>query len=63
MHSEIDAKVFPIFNNVFQKYCKRLVDGESFYIDAEPQSVEVIEKPASKKFNIKQLEELNTLFE
>ena len=48
---------------VFQKYCKRLVDGESFSIDAEPQSVEVIEKPASKKFNIKQLEELNTLFE
>ncbi|MDC3105829.1 hypothetical protein OA528_01835 [Gammaproteobacteria bacterium] len=63
MHSEIDAKVFPIFNNVFQKYCKRLVDGESFSIDAGPQSVEVIEKPASKKFNIKQLEELNTLFE
>lgn len=63
MHSETDAKVFPVFSKVFQKYCKRLVNGEKFSIDADPQPAKIIKKTASKKFNQKQLEELTTILE
>lgn len=59
--SEIERKVFPIFNDEYNKWCHKVVKGEAI---PEPTILELperISKPLSKEEQFKRLDELKKL--
>ena len=61
--NEIERKAYPVFNEIYRKYCDRVLAGEKLEIEKPKSLPETSEKKSSKAQNIKQLKKLQALID
>jgi hypothetical protein len=59
----IESKVLPVFSDIYQQYCDRVLAGEKFVIQKSSTTPELPELPATKKHNQQQLNNLKKLLD
>jgi hypothetical protein len=59
----IESKVMPVFSEIYQQYCDRVLAGEKFIIEKSSTIPELPELPATKKHNQQQLDNLKKLLD
>ena len=61
--NEVEKKAFPIFEEIYLKYCDRVLSGEQFSVEPPPQLPETSAVTASRKQSRKQLDKLMQLMD
>jgi hypothetical protein len=59
--NETESKMLPIFSDIYQQYCDRILMGEKFAVEASTETPELEALPASKKHNQQQIQNLKEL--
>ena len=59
--NETESKVLPLFGDIYQQYCDRILMGEKFAVEASTETPELEALPASKKHNQQQIQNLKEL--
>jgi len=61
--NEVERKAFPIFSEIYRKYCDRVLSGEKLTVDPKTSLPEIPIKKASRSHNQKQLKKLQQLID
>ena len=61
--NEIESKALPVFSDIYQQYCDRILAGERFIIDTFSEVAELELLPATKKYNQQQVKNLKRLLD
>tara|TARA_B100001063_G_C16733828_1_gene540845 strand:- start:723 stop:1277 length:555 start_codon:yes stop_codon:yes gene_type:complete len=59
--NEIESKALPIFGDIYQQYCDRILIGENFVIESGGKAAELEELPATREHNQNQIQHLKEL--
>jgi hypothetical protein len=61
LSNEIESKALPIFCDIYQQYCDRILTGEKFAVEPGSKVAELEELPASREYNQQQVQHLKEL--